>query len=232
MSSRDSGRRTSVIRGGVIAGAPRWAGRVGAPASFIAGIVLILAIGIRVTSLLPPHHIVALSVYALTDVLVVVTLASLLRTQACGHGIAATIGLAIAAFGYLLDVPGELLTETSRRAATTLSSVGVSLFAVGMIVAGIALLRARRWHGWHRFVPLGLGAYIPLVLIPSLVLGRGPDLTFALLGVLYIVLGLAVQAEQRRPALGQVLRQTFHQRGRASPTQKRLARRAVDELNG
>ncbi|HEY8738180.1 MAG TPA: hypothetical protein VIO62_14195 [Candidatus Dormibacteraeota bacterium] len=199
MSSSGSSQPSSVIPAEVLANEPRWLVQFGAPAAFIAGIVLIIAIGVRVTGLLPPHHLIALSLYALTDLLIVLTLASLWRSHACGNGLAAKIGLGLAALGYILDVPGELLTETSRRTATTLSSVGVSLFAVGMIVAGISMLIARRWHGWHRFVPLALGAYIPVVLIPSLILRRGPDLAFALLGVLYLVLGLAVRTEHTRP---------------------------------
>lgn len=174
----------------------RWPRRFAGPAAFMAGIILIIALGVRVMGLLPKHDLILLTLFAVTDLLIIATLLALWRTNACGEGLAAKVGFGLAILGYLLDVPGELLTEVSRPTATTLSGVGVSLFAVGMVIAGISMLRARRWHGWHRFVPVELGAYIPLVLIPSLMFNRGPDLAFAFLGVLYILLGLAVRAEQ------------------------------------
>jgi len=196
MNSREVRQRSSMTRGDV-QGIRRLAPTSFAgPSAMIAGVVVIVALGVRVTAVLPKHHLVLLASFALSDLLIVATLVVLRRTDACGDGASARIGLGLASFGYLMDVPGELLTEASRPVAGTLSGVGTLLFAVGLIVAGISMLRARRWHGWHRFVPLALGAYIPVVLLPSLMLRRGPNLAFGFLGVIYLVLGLAVRAEQ------------------------------------
>lgn len=47
---------------------------------------------------------------------------------------------------------------------------GVSslVVAVGLIMVGVAVMRAGRWRGWHRFVPLALGVYVIVPMGPLL----------------------------------------------------------------
>jgi hypothetical protein len=49
-----------------------------------------------------------------------------------------------------------------------LYGVASLVIAVGLIVAGIAVLRAGRWSGWHRIVPLALGVYVIVPMGPML----------------------------------------------------------------
>jgi hypothetical protein len=71
-------------------------------------------------------------------------------------------------------------------------------FGIGMVLAGVAVLRAGRWSGWRRFVPLALGAYMFVVFLP-VVIATGSDAGFFAavtgLDLLSAALGLAVVRE-------------------------------------
>lgn len=45
------------------------------------------------------------------------------------------------------------------------ASLAIGVFA---ILAGIAVARARRWDGWRRYLPLALGVYVFVPLIPGI----------------------------------------------------------------
>jgi type IV secretory pathway VirB2 component (pilin) len=45
------------------------------------------------------------------------------------------------------------------------TSTGIAVF---LIIAGIAVLRARQWTGWQRWLPLALGVYVFVPLTPGL----------------------------------------------------------------
>jgi hypothetical protein len=49
--------------------------------------------------------------------------------------------------------------------------VASNLVGVGMILAGVGVLRSRTWAGWHRWTPVALGAAVFVVVTPGLFLG-------------------------------------------------------------
>lgn len=72
--------------------------------------------------------------------------------------------------------------------------------ALGLVLAGVAVLRSRRWSGRHRYLPLVTGAWIVVVLVPVLVLAGDPGTggapaTIAAWYVLWVALGVAVLRE-------------------------------------
>jgi hypothetical protein len=50
-------------------------------------------------------------------------------------------------------------------------AVACNLVGVGMILAGVGVLRSGRWAGWHRWTPVVLGVAQFVVLTPGLFLG-------------------------------------------------------------
>ncbi len=64
------------------------------------------------------------------------------------------------------------------------------VIGIGLVVAGIAVLRADVWHGWRRWLPLGLGVYVFVPMMPLMFVGfvaarlaiTGWMVLFALLG--------------------------------------------------
>ena len=68
---------------------------------------------------------------------------------------------------------------------------------LGLLLAGIAVLRAGRWSGWHRFTPLLCGLYTFVILIPALALSDGYN-AWALAGwqIPFLLLGVALYQQR------------------------------------
>ena len=49
----------------------------------------------------------------------------------------------------------QRLDETGPQLVGAAFGLGVTLTAVGLIIAGISVLRSGGWDGWRRYVPLG-----------------------------------------------------------------------------
>ncbi|QDK82063.1 hypothetical protein EXU85_27030 [Spirosoma sp. KCTC 42546] len=70
--------------------------------------------------------------------------------------------------------------------------MGAFLSGVGMIVVGIATLKANIWMGWKRYVPLVVGSFPFVFMFPILLLsGSRPAELIGLWGFPWITLGLA-----------------------------------------
>ncbi len=109
------------------------------------------------------------------------------------------VGIAIAG---LLGFLGAEITAPGP-ASDTLYAVVPLVTALGMVLAGVAVLRSRRWSGWHRYAPLAVGGWIVVVVVPVMALAGddlGPDAVAATVAVgawhlLWVVLGVAVLGE-------------------------------------
>lgn len=91
----------------------------------------------------------------------------------------ARVGSALALAGTFVFFLAELATipfadqrmdETGPQIVGGAFGLGVVLTAVGLIVAGISVLRSGGWYGWRRYAPLGAGLW-SLVLIGISVTG-------------------------------------------------------------
>ena len=76
------------------------------------------------------------------------------RSGAAGAGVAARAGLAAASLGWLVTAVANVVAGTVRSDPVAVYVVGTALLFAGMLAAGVAVLRARRWSGWRRATPL------------------------------------------------------------------------------
>lgn len=130
---------------------------------------------------------------------------ALLWCGAAGAGALARIGIGAAVVGQVLLVVAELTYPSAPADGDPLFSVGPLLSGLGLILAGIAVLRAGRWTGWPRFVPLTLGIYVPVIMIPAIIVSGGPPASGALVAlavwdVLWLLLGVGVLTRTARVA--------------------------------
>lgn len=112
----------------------------------------------------------------------------------------------VATFGHYLGVAGMLLlTVTEFLAISAAESplqgsranqlgiaygLACTLVGFGLVLVGTVVIRSRRWNGWRRYLPLGIGVWVFVPLFPALagpfVLARlaigGWMLLFAALG--------------------------------------------------
>lgn len=118
---------------------------------------------------------------------------------AAGAGWLGQIGLGAAVLGQVLLIVAELTFPGSPDLADQIFNVAPPLSAIGMVLAGIAVLRVGRWAGWHRFTPLLVGLYVFVVVTPVLVISGGPPAAAALWALTgwelcWLLLGVALWA--------------------------------------
>jgi hypothetical protein len=93
---------------------------------------------------------------------------------AAGRGRIARMGLGAAIAGQLIMTAAELIWPNTPDLGDVLFSVAPILTGAGLVTTGVATIRAREWAGSPRFLPLALGMYTILVLIPVMIGTGGP----------------------------------------------------------
>lgn len=159
----------------------------------------------------PGGFLVAQSAFALNHVLLLVGVLGLARSGAVGTGVLARGGPAVAAIGWgaltLCELWAMTLATSPYPSPSTdvlgmAYGVATVLIGVGLVLAGIAVLRARVWTGWHRFITLVCGLAVFVIVLPGVF---GPFLAGRVaLGVwmlLLAALGQALYTEARHPGL-------------------------------
>jgi hypothetical protein len=113
------------------------------------------------------------------------------RAGLTGNGSYARIGLVLWILGSIAFAVGELVYLVARGPSDMVFQVGSVAMLVGMVMAGVAVLRARRWTGPGRFLPLITGLYI----VPLTMVIITTDAALAALAgysVLWLLLGLSL----------------------------------------
>lgn len=135
---------------------------------------------------------------ALVALMLTIGLVGLAALGATGSWWWGRVGIGAAILSYAVLVGGELIEPFDPAAAAVIFENVALPFGLGMVLAGVAVLRAHRWSGWRRFVPLAMGAYVLVVFLPVVIV-TGSDAGFwaAVLGLslLFAALGLAVVRE-------------------------------------
>jgi hypothetical protein len=132
----------------------------------------------------------------LTHVLVLIGIVGLARSGATGAGLLGRIGLELALLAGTAFIPSEITIPFNYQLGNALDGICGPALGLGMIFAGVAVLRAGRWQGWGRFIPLLFGLYPFLVIMPFIVATGTPN--FASIGgwgLFTLLLGVALRAE-------------------------------------
>jgi len=129
-----------------------------------------------------------------------VGMVALWRSRPHGEATAGDVGFATAGLGRAAFVGAEVAALATGATQEALLPIAALLTAVGMVVAGVAVVRAREWEGWHRIPLLAAGAYPFLAMFPfAAAADDGPPvLTLGAWGLAFVALGVATQAEARR----------------------------------
>jgi hypothetical protein len=91
-------------------------------------------------------------------------------------------------------------TNDTTMAGLLVASYGL-LIGVGLILEGVAVLRARVWDGWRRWLPLALGIWVFVPLMPSMGLPvEGAEAAMAGWMLLFAALGWCLASLDRRRA--------------------------------
>ena len=122
----------------------------------------------------------------------------LLWARATGNGWFGKSALGLFAFGWIVLLVAGLLALVTGNHDLPLFPIGGLTSTVGGLLAGVAVVGARRWGGWQRFSVLFYALYYFLVLmLPLMIADREPDLvTEVLWGLAWIPIGIALVASQ------------------------------------
>jgi hypothetical protein len=125
---------------------------------------------------------------------------------AAGTGALGRVGIGLGVLGALVLAVAEVLTLSAPVTSETLFAIAPNLVGLGLILAGIAVVRNGLWTGWRRWVTLALGVYVFGVMTPLIITSGGPPAPPALAGllgwqVLWVLIAVAVLVEAERPAL-------------------------------
>ena len=161
--------------------------------------------------------------WLVVHLLILVGLVGLVRSDAVGAQARGTRGFKVAIAGRLVFLVGEVAAIVVGHDDLFLFPVAAVLTGVGMIVGGVAIVRAGQWTGALRFAPLAMGAYPFVAMFPVLAItGERPDTMLACWGLTMIAVGLAMTRNygrsERRPAVFVALR-----RLRSSTTRRAAA---------
>lgn len=141
------------------------------------------------------------TVIGVAYLMLLVTVLALGRSGVVGRGWIARHGLAVATAGWGLSAVAQLVLQVdvdlAERVLFPVATIGVS---VGMVAAGGGVLRARRWRGWRRWVPLLCGLYPLAVVFPVFAAtGRPVFLALSGWGACWLVLALALGSRDPGP---------------------------------
>ena len=155
----------------------------------------------------PTGFRVAQFVFILNHVLLLVGLLGLARSGAAGTGLLGRVGVWISVLGMatltLCEVGAMTLVTSpfpTPRTDFMDMAYGVAsiLIGVGLVLAGVAVVRTREWGGWHRFVALICGVAVFVIVIPgvfgSFLAGR---LVLAVWMLMFAALGWALYTRAR-----------------------------------
>jgi hypothetical protein len=92
----------------------------------------------------------------------------------------------------------QRMDETGPQVVGGMFGLGVALTAIGLLVAGIAVLRSREWQGWRRYVPIGAGVWSLLMI--GLSFTSALPVGVAIYGITLCALFLAVYTLHTSPA--------------------------------
>ena len=141
--------------------------------AMIAAGLLTIVLGIPLASLQarepPPWPIPALN--AVSHLLSIVGIAGLAWSGAAGRARLGFAGLALTLLGLVVLTLAEgIWARSGEDAAVPFYSVATLAMMLGLVLAGVAVLRAGRWREWRRYTVLATGLFIPLILMPAFAL--------------------------------------------------------------
>lgn len=172
-------------------------------AAVITGLAVVYIVGLLLGMPDPDWAYLARGVVHLGELAAVVAVG---LSGAAGTGLLGRLGLGLTLLGELMFAVAEVTTLSAHGTSETLFAIAPNLVGLGLILAGIAVIRTGIWTGWRRWVTLALGVYVFAVLTPLIITTGGPPAYTAIAGllvwqVLWVLIAVAVLVETGRPAL-------------------------------
>ncbi|HZC07017.1 MAG TPA: hypothetical protein VE338_15385 [Ktedonobacterales bacterium] len=117
--------------------------------------------------------------------------------RAAGDGWFGKAALGLFALGWIVLLVAAPLAWITRDNNNALFPVGGLTATLGGLLAGVAVVIARRWHSWSRFTVLFYSLYYLCALIlPLIIWNHGPTLvTESVWGLAWLPVGCALMSQ-------------------------------------
>ena len=153
------------------------------------------ALGIPWTQPQTTTFYVAEALFVVIQLLLLVGFFGIWWSGGVRRGLFGKIAFSLGALGHILFVLLEahslILGDMSP-----LFPLAPLVSAVGILLTGIAVLAAKQWQGWTRWIPLLTGLYPFLFMFPFVFINGEPsDYAIGLWGLVRLVLGLAIYTQ-------------------------------------
>jgi len=86
------------------------------------------------------------------------------RSGASGNSSGAKIGYGVVLLGLVVATIYEITLILQSQPSELPGILSGLLVGLGMLMVGVVVVQAQRWHGWRRFAPLLIGSY-PLLMV-------------------------------------------------------------------
>ena len=144
---------------------------------------------------------VAETIFIIVQTLLLIGFFGIWWSGGVGQGTFGKIAFGLAALGHLIFVLVEIHSLILGDLSPLFPLAPVSS-AVGILLTGIAVLRAKTWTGWTRWMPLITGIYPFIFMFPFVaVTGETLDIAIGFWGLIRLALGLAIRAQGSEPVL-------------------------------
>ncbi len=167
--------------------------------ALIAGALLQIVLGIALATLQArePALWPIAALKAVSHLFLIAGVVGVARSGAAGRGRLAAAGLGLTLLALAeLTVAEAIWAIAGEEAAVLFYSTATLALLLGLILAGVAVFRAGRWSGWHRFTVLATGLFIPLILMPAFSLpGYASNYAIGLWGICWLLVGLALRGQ-------------------------------------
>lgn len=136
------------------------------------------------------------AVLTVAHVVFLLGIVGLARTGAAGTGWLARIAYAVLLLGLAAQAVAEGILRVNFDLGNAIFGIASPAMALGFVLLGIVVIRARAWTGWRRFTPLLCGVYVPVVLIPAFILAGGVSFpAITVWQLCFLLLGAAMWAD-------------------------------------
>ena len=117
-------------------------------------------------------------------------------SRGMGDGFFGKIAFGLGLFDHFMFILAEIVLLAAN--SDILLPLAALSSALGLLLTGIAVLRAKRWQGWGRFAPLLAGLYPFIGMFPFLFITGGPnEIAIGLWGLFRLLLGLTIREQAR-----------------------------------
>ncbi|MCA9942292.1 MAG: hypothetical protein KC449_02370 [Anaerolineales bacterium] len=141
---------------------------------------------------------IAEAIFIVMQTLLLIGFFGIWQSDGVGSGTFGKLAFGLAALGHLIFVLVEIHSLIIGELSPAFPLAPLSS-AAGILLTGIAVLRAKRWQGWMRWMPLITGLYPFIFMFPFVaVTGETLDVAIGFWGLVRLVLGLAIRVQAEK----------------------------------